>query len=279
VTDVPFWFFLFALWGFGLLFGSFANVVIWRFPRGESLSTPGSHCPQCDVPIAWYDNVPLLSWMVLRARCRHCGARISPRYPLVEAASGALWLLSGVVFGMTVRTGFAVIFSYVLLILTFIDIDHRRLPNKLVGALGVVGVLGVAAGALLGTPALPLVGLSRDGVLSTAPVSAALGVLLGGGLSLAIAGLYRVARGRTGLGMGDVKLLGVMGLYLGPYVLMALMLGSILGASWGILATPRQDGISATHIPFGPFLAAGAVVTAAVGPALWNAYAHAVGIG
>lgn len=278
MIDVPHWFFLFALAGFGLLFGSFANVVIWRFPRGESLTSPPSHCPNCSAPIAWYDNVPVVSWFVLRGRCRSCGARISARYPLVEVSSGLLWVLAGLVFGMTGSAGFAVVLFYVLLILTFIDIDHKRLPNVLVGALGVVGLIGVIISQFTRVPLVPLVGIAGSGLFSQPWLVAASGLVLGGGVSLLITALYGMLRGKAGLGMGDVKLLGVLGLFLGPYVLMVLMVGSILGAVYGLCTSRRGGDLRSARIPFGPFLAAGAVLTAAVGPGLWTAYARLVGL-
>src|SRR5665648_820200 len=112
---MPQWFLVLSAGLFGVLFGSFANVVIWRFPRGESVSTPGSHCPSCDTPIAWYDNIPIVSWLVLRARCRSCGAPISARYSIVEALSGGLWALAAAQWGLSWATLFGIIFFYGLL--------------------------------------------------------------------------------------------------------------------------------------------------------------------
>jgi leader peptidase (prepilin peptidase)/N-methyltransferase len=279
MVEVLQWLFYVALVGFGLLFGSFANVVIWRFPRGESLAQPGSHCPRCNAPIAWYDNVPVVSWLLLRGRCRSCGAPISIRYPLVEALSGGLWLLAGLRFGMSWTTVTAVLLFYLLLILTYIDIDHQRLPNAVVGALGLIGVGGVIVAQITRLPLVPLVGVTAGGLLGSAAASATAGMLMGGGLSLSIAALYGVVRGRTGLGMGDVKLLGVLGLFLGPYVLMVLMLGSVIGAVYGLAVSHRTGGVAATRIPFGPFLAVAAVVTTVVGPDIWGAYVRLAGLG
>ncbi len=141
---------------FGLLFGSFANVVIWRFPRGESLSHPGSHCPVCETPIAWYDNVPFVSWVALGGRCRSCGTAIPVRYPVVELLSAVLWVLAGVVFGVSLQTAAAVFFFYMLLILSFIDLDVQRLPNALVGLMFGVGVVGVLVSQFTSLRVLPL---------------------------------------------------------------------------------------------------------------------------
>lgn len=262
---------------FGLVFGSFANVVIWRFPRGESLSTPGSHCPACGSPVRWYDNVPVVSWVVLRTRCRDCGARISARYPLVELSSGLLWVLAAARFGFTLRTVACIVLFYFLLLLTFIDIDTMRLPNPLVAALAAVGIVFVGVSAVFGVPMAPLL-TAESGPFANPLLGAAIGAVLGAGPSLGIALVYEVVRKRQGFGMGDVKLLAVLGIYLGPYALMTLVIGSFVGALGGIAAGIRSgEGVSA-KIPFGPFLAAGAMVTTLVGPSLWAWYAALAGL-
>jgi len=263
-----------ALTAFGLLLGSFANVVIWRFPRGESVVSPGSHCPHCCAPVRWFDNIPVLSWLVLRARCRACGTPIAWRYPLVEALSGLVWLAAALAFGMTVQAIAAAFFFWTLLVLTFIDLDTMRLPNPIVGALALLGAIGAVAAQLLSTAIIPLTGAGMAPLLS-----AGLGLLLGAGLSGGIAALYAGIRGKSGFGMGDVKLLGAMGLFLGPYVLLALMIGSLAGAVAGIIAAARSGAGLQAKIPFGPFLALGGVVTALFGPALVRGYLFLVGIG
>lgn len=266
-----------ALALFGLTFGSFANVVIWRFPRGESLSTPGSHCPSCDHPVRWYDNVPVVSWVLLRARCRDCGSRISARYPLVELASATLWVLAAARFGFAVRTVACIVLFYLLLLLTFIDIDTMRLPNPLVAALAAFGTVFVVASAVTSTPVAPLL-WNGTGPGPGSIIAAALGVALGAGPSLGIALLYEVVRKRQGFGMGDVKLLAALGIYLGPYVLMTLVIGSFVGAVWGVAAGMASGQGASAKIPFGPFLAVGAVVTVMVGPELWVWYMLIAGL-
>lgn len=244
----------------GLSFGSFANVVIWRFPRGESLNSPGSHCPACDTPILWRDNVPVLSWLWLRGRCRACGEPISIRYPLVELISGALWLAAFVAFGFSARTVFAIGMFYFLLILAFIDADTMRLPNPLVAALAIWGTLGVAVSYALDDIAAPLT------IPATASpvVWALLGVAAGGGITLAMSLVYALVRKTAGLGMGDVKLLGAMGIFLGPYVLLCLFFGSFFGAAFAL--STGGGKVAGRKIPFGPFLALGGIATALVGP-------------
>lgn len=197
---LPTWFFLFALALFGLVFGSFANVVIWRFPRGESLSSPPSRCPACETPISWYDNVPIASWVVLRGRCRTCGTRISPRYPLVEGLSALLWVSAGAVFGQTWQTAFAIAFFYLLMILSFIDLDLMRLPDPLVGLTALIGLVGAIGSAVTGARLVPLTPVLG---LPAAPVAtAAIGALLGVGVSMAIALLYSAVRKVDGFGGG-----------------------------------------------------------------------------
>lgn len=259
---------------FGLVFGSFANVVIWRFPRSESLAFPGSHCPVCDAPIAWYDNVPIIGWLGLRGRCRSCGVKISARYPVVEAFSGALWLASWLEFGLTGRTLFAIAFFYLLLILAFIDMDTMRLPNRLVAILVAIGFVGVLVSQFLAMPAAPL--LDGVGLLSSPVLFALAGLVVGGAFPLAVSGLYAAVRKKQGLGMGDVKLTATIGVFLGPYTLMALFFGSAIGAVYG-LATARGEGIR-RKIPFGPFLAIGAVMTTVVGQQLWAGYLKLLGM-
>ena len=269
---LPVWFGLCALFLFGLALGSFANVVIWRFPRGESLSHPGSHCPTCAAPISWRDNIPVLSWLLLHGRCRSCDAPIPIRYPVVELLSAALWVLAGVLFGTSLQTVIGVFFFYLLLILSFIDLDLRRLPNGLVGLLFGVGVVGVMVSQLTRFAALPLLPMG-SGLLGEPVVFAGLGALSASGVMLAIALGYERLRHVQGLGMGDIKLLAVMGLYLGPYALLALFLATILGAVYGVVSA-RIRGVSLGEgtMPFGPFLAAASIVIAAIGPGVWSWY-------
>lgn len=275
---VPNWFFYLALAVFGLIFGSFANVVIWRVPRSESLSVPGSHCPKCGHPVRGYDNIPVVSWLVLRARCRDCGAPISWRYPAVEATSGVLWVSAGIAFGVTLLTPVAIFLFYMLLVLTFIDVDTMRIPNPLVAMLAVVGLLAAIASQVLHVEVAPLMGIAPDGAFSSPLVMALVGAVLGGGLVWTVAGLYQALRRRSGLGFGDVKLLAAMGLYLGPYVLLVVFLGSLLGAIYGIAAGLSKRELFTARIPFAPFLATAGVLVALFGPTLWSWYGHLVGI-
>ncbi len=235
---------------FGAVLGSFLNVVIHRVPLGESLVAPGSHCPSCGTPLAPYDNVPLLSWLVLRGRCRHCGARISPRYPVVE-------LVTALAFAGVVATrGFdddlllELPFVACLVSLAGIDLDHRLLPNRIVYPMAVWGVI---ATALTDTGDLP------EHLIAGA---AAFSFLL-------IAALAYPA----GMGMGDVKLAGVMGLFLGTAVIPSLFIAFLAGTIVGVVILARE-GASARKkaVPFGLFLALGGLLGVLAGPELLDLY-------
>jgi leader peptidase (prepilin peptidase)/N-methyltransferase len=229
---------------FGAIFGSFLNVVIWRLPRGESLAHPGSHCPNCGAPVKPYDNVPIVSWLVLRGRCRNCGNPISARYPLVEALTAVLMALVPIFLGVDsdIWLGFA--FVLLLIPIAFIDLDHRIIPNKLT-------LLGAAVGIVL------VAVFETDSILEHAIAAVA------AFLFLFVAAIAYPA----GMGMGDVKLAGVMGIYLGrnvaPAMLIALVSGTLVGAA--IIARKGAKEGRKTAVPFGPFLALGSVIALYVG--------------
>ena len=236
---------------FGLLLGSFLNVVAYRLPRGESLAFPGSHCPACDTPIKPYDNVPVLSWLWLRGRCRECSGSISPRYPIVEAATAALLVAVVLTKGADSDAWLGLAFVLLLVPVTLIDLDHRIIPNKLM---------------LVGTVvSVALVLLTDPGSLAEHLIAAA-----GAGGFLLIAALAYPA----GMGMGDVKLAGVMGLFLGravgPAMLIALVAGSVVGAL--IIARKGAKEGRKTAIPFGPYLAFGGLVGLFAGDAIVDWY-------
>ena len=275
-ADLPAWLWLSALFLFGIVFGSFGNVVIWRLPRGESLSHTGSHCPNCETPIAWYDNVPLLSWALLRGKCRTCKAPISARYPTVELLSGLLWLAAGVRFGFTLVTLAAVTFFYLLLLLAFIDWDTMRLPNALVGLLAALGLAGAVVAQFTGLAIVPLLS-PGSGWLSEPLVAALVGAVASAGIVLAIALIYSLVRKTQGFGMGDIKLLAAIGVFLGLYGLMAMFLGTLIGAVYGVVSARRANESLRHKFAFGPFLAVGAVLTGLFGQALWLWYIGLVG--
>lgn len=243
---------------FGLVIGSFLNVVIWRVPRGESVVTPGSACPSCGHEIRTYDNIPVLSWLILRGRCRDCGEPISPRYPLVELSTGALFVLMAWNFGLTWELPAYLYFAAVGVALALIDLDTRRLPNAIVLPSYVV------AGLLLLLPAI------ADGRWNDY-LAAWLGALALFAFYFLLAFVYP-----AGMGFGDVKLAGVLGLYLGwlgwgPLIVGAF-LGFLLGAlvGGGLMVVKRAG--RKTAIPFGPFMIAGALIAVIAGQSLADLY-------
>jgi leader peptidase (prepilin peptidase)/N-methyltransferase len=239
----------------GLCIGSFLNVVIHRLPLGQSVVTPRSRCPKCGYSLQWYDNIPVLSWLLLRGKCRNCGAGVSMQYPFVELITGALFLL--VVWmtppGPLVATRLLLVCG--LIALFAIDLEHQILPN-------VITLPGIVIGLLLSLIAPP------------GWKDALIGVLLGGGILYAIAGAYYLWRREEGMGMGDVKMLAMIGAFLGwKAVLVTLVLASFSGALIGLLLMAAQRGNMKFALPFGTFLALGAVFAMFVGEPLVAWYA------
>jgi leader peptidase (prepilin peptidase) / N-methyltransferase len=238
----------------GAIFGSFFNVVAYRLPRGESLSRPRSRCPGCDTQIKAYDNVPVLSWLVLRGRCRACGMRISLRYPLVEAGTALLCALVVLAKGFDEDAIIGLAMVMLLVPVALIDLDTQTIPNKL-----------MIAGAVV-APAL---------VLLTEPdaiVEHLIACLAGGGFFLLAVLAYP-----RGMGIGDIKLAGVLGLFLGravgPAIFIALVTGTLVGGL--IMARKGMQEGRKTKVPFGPFLALGGYVALFVGDAMVDWYLDA----
>jgi leader peptidase (prepilin peptidase) / N-methyltransferase len=220
----------------GAVFGSFANVLIYRLPRRESIVTPGSRCPGCGAPIAPWDNVPILSYFVLRGRCRACGAVISPRYLIVEVVTGGL--LAGVVwrFGFSLAALRYGVLAFALLVVFFTDLEHQVIPNA----------------------------VTYPGILAGLALSAAAGELVPSAIAAAAAGLVFLLLGivsRGGMGGGDIKLAAMIGAFLGtPAVVVALFLAVALGAAAGVLLLALRLRSRKDMIPFGPAMAAGAMI-------------------
>ena len=234
----------------GLILGSFLNVVIWRLPRGESLVRPRSCCPNCAKPIAFYDNIPVVSWLVLRGRCRTCGARISPRYPIVEALTAAIFVGIALVRGVEDDLAVWLPLAAVLIAVAGIDLDHRIIPNKIVLP---AAIWGVAATLLFRPDNID------DGLIAGAIAF----------LALFLAALAYPA----GMGMGDVKLAGVMGLYLGSWVAPAMLVAFLTGSVVGLVVVAREGRDARKKgVPFGPFLAFGGIVGILAGAELVDLY-------
>ena len=226
----------------GCCFGSFYNVLVHRLPAKESIIRPGSHCPRCGHPISFYDNIPLLSYLILRGRCRYCGESISLRYPLVEGLTGALVLLLFLRYGLMPQFLIECVFVSLLIIITFIDLDTYLIPD-------VLSLPGLVAGFAFSflTPRLSW-------------LDSLLGIVLGGGFFYLVAVGFQYLRHKEGLGGGDIKLLAMIGAFLGwPGVVFTVLAASLIGTAVGVVVMWRsQKGLGAM-VPFGPFLATGAV--------------------
>ena len=239
----------------GLIVGSFLNVCIHRLPKDESIIRPASRCPLCAVPIRWYDNIPLLSFVLLRGRCRGCRGRIGWRYPLVETLTGSLFFLTVFRFGIGVRSIFVLIFLCGLVVVAFIDLDHQIIPHAV---------------TLPGIP-LGLVGslITRD----PSPREAAAGALVGAGLVYLVAVYAEVAFQRESMGGGDVNLLAMIGAFLGwRQALLSFLLAVVTGACLSLILIALRVLSRKDRIPFGPFLALGAVVALFGGDGLIDWY-------
>jgi leader peptidase (prepilin peptidase) / N-methyltransferase len=233
------------------MLGSFLTAVAFRLPRGESLVRPGSHCPSCGAAVRPYDNVPVLSWLWLHGRCRGCGERISPRYPVVEAVTALLFVAVLAAKGLDPAALPGLALVLVLVPTTLIDLEYRIIPNAL-----------MAVGAALG---LALVAVTDPSRLAEHLIAAA----AAGGFFFVVVLAYP-----GGMGMGDVKLVAVLGLYLGasviPALVVALLAGTLVGAV--IIARKGAKAGRKTAVPFGPFLALGGIVGLLAGPAMIDWY-------
>ena len=242
---------------FGAVIGSFLNVVAYRLPRSKSLVAPGSQCPGCDTPIKLYDNVPVFGWLLLRGRCRTCRKAISPRYPAVEALTAALAVAVILVEHSTVDKVLGLVLVGILVPIALIDLDHQIIPNKITAP---AAVLAVVIGLALKPSGVP------EQLIAGAGAAAFL--------------LVFVFAYPRGMGMGDVKLAGVLGLFLGREVGVAIFVAVIAGTLVGAAVMARlgvQRGRK-TRVPFGPFLALGGIVALLAGSAIVHWYLHLQGI-
>jgi leader peptidase (prepilin peptidase)/N-methyltransferase len=244
--------------GIGLAVGSFLNVVIYRLPAGASVAWPASHCTSCRRPLAWYENVPIISWLMLRGRCRTCRARISVQYPVVEAVTAALFLAGYFAFGLTPLLPVRLAFACAMVVLFAIDLEHQILPNE-------ITLPGIVIGLVLSI------------FLPPGWKSSLVALLVGGLFPFLIAEVYLRVRGREGMGMGDFKMMAMVGAFLGwPLVWVTLILACVLGIVIGggaLLLSRRGLG---TRIPFGTFIAVAAVVCAYAEPTVLRMYQQAV---
>ena len=227
---------------FGAVVGSFLNVCIFRLPAKTSIIKPLSQCPHCHHPIRFYDNIPIISFIVLRGKCRDCDGKISWRYPLVELITAVLSLMLFLQFGLTLRFLIFFIFTAVLIVITFIDLDHQIIPD------------------VLTLPGIPIFFLLAIFVVKIPWLEALIGLLIGGGVLFAIAFVYELLTKREGMGGGDIKLLAMIGGFLGwKSLIFVLLVSSFTGAIVGITAMIIKKQDMKYAVPFGPFLSAAAV--------------------
>lgn len=250
---------------YGLVIGSFLNVCAFRIPKKQSIVSPSSYCPHCNKPVKFYDNIPVISYILLGGKCRYCKQPISLRYPLVELLTGLLFLATYLAFGLNWVLLPSLLFVALLFVILLIDLDHQIIPNGLI-------IFGFAAGFIFlagrfFTGNFPLVESSYHPLLA----SVGSGILAGLAL-LVIAYLAEFFLKKEAMGGGDIKLAAVLGLFLGPYVFLSLFLAFLIGAV--VSVTLMVSGLvkQGDPVPFGPFMAVGALLTLYFGPQIWHWY-------
>ena len=243
-----------ALAVLGLAVGSFLNVCIHRVPRKESIVSPGSRCASCGYALRWFDNVPLLSYALLRGKCRKCGAGISIRYPIVELVTSLIFVAHYMALGPDILLVPRLLFACALIVLFAIDLEHHLLPN-------VITLPGI------------LVGFAFSLLVPPGPLSSAIGILMGGGVLWLIGEAYYRYSGQEGMGGGDVKMLAMIGAFLGwELTLVTLVLSSVLGSVTGVAVLASGRGDMKYALPYGTFLALGALVASLAGADILNWY-------
>lgn len=248
---------------FGIIIGSFLNVCIGRIPIGESVVTPPSHCPKCKASIAFYDNLPLLSYLLLGGKCRACHEPISPRYLIVELFTGLLVVALYSRFGLSYTFVVSFIFAAALIVISFIDLDVRIVPD-------VISLPGIVIGLL--TSVIGFFFPETFEVIPT-PLSSLIGVLVGGGFLLATAWIYEKVTGVDGMGGGDIKLLAMIGAFLGwQSIPLTLFIASVLGSVIGVGLMVATGAGRRLALPFAPFLCSGALIYLFYGEALIRFY-------
>ena len=251
---LPPWFGLLAAGAFGAVIGSFLNVCIHRLPRRASIVWPASACPHCRRELSWYENIPVVSFLALRARCRTCRAPISIRYPCVEALTSAMFVLAWWSYGPGPLLSSRLVLGCALIVLFAIDLEHHLLPNA-------ITLPGIVAG------------FAFSFVTEPGWMASLIGVLAGGGVLYLVAVVYFWVRHEEGLGMGDPKMLAMIGAFLGwKLTLVTLMLASLSGTVVGLGMIAAGRGNMKYALPFGTFLALGAAAAGTVGPALLDWY-------
>jgi leader peptidase (prepilin peptidase)/N-methyltransferase len=237
----------------GAVVGSFLNVLIFRIPEGQSIVFPSSHCPKCGHAIRVYDNIPIISYLVLRGKCRDCHNKISIQYPIVEAITAVMSLLLFLKFGLSLKFLASFIFTSALFVITFIDLRHQIIPD------------------VISLPGIPVFFFLAVFVMDLTVWESLLGIVIGGGSLFAIAFLYEIITKREGMGGGDIKLLAMLGAFLGwKSLFFVLFASSLLGAVVGVAAMVMKGQDMKYAVPFGPFLSIAAVAYLFVGADVMN---------
>jgi len=269
---------VFAL-AFGGVIGSFLNVCVYRIPRNESIINPGSHCPKCNNPIAWYDNIPVISWLALGAQCRHCKEPISWQYPLVESITATLFLLVYWRFGLVVATPVYMLLAAALVLVTFVDLTDWTIPDQ-VTIPGIVIGLGCSLIAMF----FPNSGLRIEHIHSDiAVIDSVLGIVAGGASLYLLDKLTVLLLQKRGMGLGDVKLLAMLGAFTGwKGVILILIISSFVGSLVGIavVAIQRYRGTDDRdhYLPFGPYLSLAGFIVVLFGADIVGAYLRFIGL-
>ena len=262
--------------GLGACFASFLNVVIWRMPRGESIVSPPSHCPKCNAAIKWYQNIPILSWLALRGKCANCKAPISPRYILIEALGGLLFLAAFREYGLTIDTPVMWIWISLMIVGSMIDFDHKLLPDFVT-----VGGMVLGVGFVMVKVALAALCMGGFDLALASPVLVSMiGLVFGFGLMWLIRWLGTKAFKREAMGLGDVFLMGAVGALFGPVaVLVTLILSSVFGSVVGVsmIALSKTKFGKFVEIPYGPYICMGCLAWMFYGPELVNWYLRLLG--
>ena len=251
---IPAWFWVVAAAEFGAVFGSFLNVCIYRLPIGKSIVWPSSACPHCGRQLSWYENLPVVSYLALRGRCSTCRGPISIRYPFVEALTAAMFALAWWYYGPGALLASRLVLGCALIVLFAIDLEHHLLPDA-------ITLPGIVVGFIFSF-------FTEPGWLSSL-----IGIVTGGGVLFLIAEIYYRIRHEEGLGMGDVKMLAMVGAFVGwKLTLVTLVMASLSGSVIGVALIVTRRGTLKYALPFGTFLALGAAVAATVGPGLLDWY-------
>lgn len=275
------WYFDVIVFFFGACWGSFMNVCIWRIPREESVVKPRSHCPKCDMMITWRDNIPLLSWLILRGKCRNCALPISIRYPIVELITALLFVsvwklygpLSVVGAAVGITNSFAFVGAYILLVFglvmaSYIDIDHMYLPDRVTKGSMILGVALSFIFPVIQAPAMGPIPTHLAG-----GINSLIGLVAGGGVLYGVGLLGKLMFKKDAMGFGDVKLMAGLGACFGwqslPFI---IFISSLFGAVVGITMIAMGKKEMQSKIPFGPYIAGAALFWMLGGYRLWHAY-------